>query len=248
LLLKELSHFEAENVEPILQTLLSHHVDGIVWAVPEVGDNHNWLDAAIAEIPVPIIFLTMEKRPHLSIVHYDNYLGGKIATEHLLQSGYRRIGHISGPMDWWESRQRKSGWQNALREFGLESQETHCTEGNWSSSSGDIAFRQLLAQYPDMDGIFVANDQMALSVLQSACREGISVPMQLGVVGFDDLPESPYFWTPLTTIFQNQHLLGCTVVEEIVKSIEHAREEGMPRKPRTIELIPELTIRASSVR
>ena len=248
LLLKELSRFDTENVQPILQTLLSHHVDGIVWAIPEVGDNHCWVNTALAQIAVPIVFLTMEKRPDLSIVQYDNYLGGKIATEHLLQQGYRHIGHISGPLDWWESRQRKSGWQDALKENGFEPLDLHCTEGNWSSSSGDIAFRQLLSQYPDMGGIFVANDQMALSVLQAACRQGIAVPSQLGVVGFDDLPESPYFWPPLTTITQNQHLLGCTVIEEIVISIEHIRENGIPRSPRTIVFTPELAIRRSSER
>ena len=248
LLLKELSRFDTENTEPILKTLLSRHVDGIVWAVPEVGDNHCWVDTALAEIPVPIVFLTMEKRPHLSIVHYDNFLGGNMATQHLLQRGYRRIGHISGPLDWWESRQRKAGWQAALAQFGIEAQEAHCTEGNWSSSSGDIAFSQLLAQYPEMDAVFVANDQMALSVLQTACRANIAIPSKLGVVGFDGLAETPYYWPPLTTVIQDQHLLGCTAVEEIVRFIEVTRSHDVPSSPRTIVLTPELVVRKSSER
>ena len=248
LLLKELARFDTEDIDPILQTLLSRHVDGILWAVPEVGDNHCWVETALAEIPVPIVFLTMEKRPDLTIVHYDNFHGGKMATEHLLQQGYQRIGHVSGPMDWWESRQRKAGWQAALSEYGIEAQEDWCTEGNWSSASGEVAFRQLLSQYPDMDAIFVANDQMALSVLQAACRDGIAVPSKLGVVGFDGLAETPYYWPPLTTVIQNQHLLGCTVVEEIVHSIVSARDEGAPANPRTIVFKPELVVRKSSVR
>lgn len=248
LLLKELSRFDAENTGPILQTLLSRHVDGIVWAVPEVGDNLGRVDTALTEIPVPIVFLTIEKRSHLSIVHYDNFLGGKLATEHLLQQGYRRIGHISGPLDWWESRQRKAGWQAALGDFGIEVQEAHCTEGNWSSSSGDSAFRQLRAQYPEMDAVFVANDQMALSVLQTACRSGIDIPAQLGVVGFDGLAETPYYWPPLTTVSQDQHLLGCTAVEEIVRFIEAVHSQEEPASPRTIVLTPELVVRNSSVR
>ena len=248
LLLKELSRFDTEDIEPILQTLLSRHVDGVAWAVPEVGDNHCWVDKALAKITVPIVFLAMEKRSDLTIVHYDNFLGGKMATEHLIGQGYRHIGHISGPMDWWESRQRKAGWQATLKEFGIEPLELHCTEGNWSSASGDIAFHQLLDQYPDMDAIFVANDQMALSVLQTACRDGIAVPSQLGVVGFDGLAETPYYWPPLTTVVQDQLLLGSTVIEEIVNSIENLRTSGMPSKPRTIVLVPELEVRKSSVR
>jgi DNA-binding LacI/PurR family transcriptional regulator len=248
LLLKELARFDTEDVKPLLQTLLSRYVDGIVWAVPEVGDNHRWVDTKLAETPVPIVFLTMEKHPDLSIVYIDNYLGARMATEHLLQQGYKHIGHISGPMDWWESRQRKAGWQAALADAGIEAFENHCAEGNWSSSSGETAFRQLISQYPQMDAVFVANDQMALSVLQMSCRDRISVPSQLGVVGFDGLQETPYYWPPLTTVVQDQHLLGCTVVEEIVHSIEIFRSEGVPARPRAIAIKPELAVRQSSVR
>jgi LacI family transcriptional regulator len=248
LLLKELARFDTEDIFPILQTLLSRQVDGILWAVPEVGDNRGWVDTALAEIPVPIVFLTMQKRPELTIVDFDNFLGGKMATEHLIQQGYQRIGHISGPMDWWESRQRKAGWEAALAGAGMDANEANWAEGNWSSASGEIAFRELLSQYPDLDAIFVGNDQMALSVLQAACRDGISIPSELGVVGFDGLAESPYYWPPLTTVVQDQYLLGCTVVEEIVHSIETARNEGTSANPRTIVFEPELVIRRSSVR
>ena len=248
LLLKNLPRFDTENVMPILQTLLSRHVDGIVWAVPQVGDNHCWVDTVLSEIPVPVVFLTMEKRPNLSIVHYDNYLGGKMATEHLFDQGYRRIGHITGPLDWWESRQRKAGWQSALVQAGLEVQDAHWAEGNWSSSSGDAAFHQLLEQYPDIEAVFVGNDQMALSVLQASCRNGVAVPSRLGVVGFDGLTETPYYWPPLTTVVQDQHLLGCTAVEEIVRAIEKSRDHDMPVGSRTIVLTPELVVRQSSVR
>jgi LacI family transcriptional regulator len=151
-------------------------------------------------------------------------------------------------MDWWESRQRKLGWQTALAAAGLEASNAHCTEGNWSSASGEAAFQQLLTRYPDLDAVFVANDQMAMSVLQIACRNGINVPSQLGVVGFDGLAETPYYWPPLTTIVQNQHLLGCTAVEEIVHTIEKMRSDGTPASSRTIVLMPELVVRQSSSR
>jgi DNA-binding LacI/PurR family transcriptional regulator len=192
--------------------------------------------------------LTMKRHPSLNIVHFDNYLGGRIATEHLLQQGYRRIGHIAGPLDWWESRQRKQGWQDALHEAGIEATEERWSEGNWSSTSGESAFRQLRRSYPEMDAVFVANDQMALSVAQASCRDGIAIPRQLGLVGFDGLAETPYYWPPLTTVVQDQHLLGCTVVEEIVHTIETIRLKGSPAEPRIIVLQPELLVRESSVR
>jgi LacI family transcriptional regulator len=249
LLLKELPRFDTDDVEPILQTLLSRQVDGIVWAVPEVGDNRCWVDTGLGEVNVPVVFLTMESNyPNLSIVSIDNYLGAKMATKHLLQQGYQHIGHISGPMDWWESRRRQAGWQAALAEAGIEALESHCVEGNWSASSGETAFWQLVSQYPDMDAVFVGNDQMALSVLQVSGRDGISIPSQLGVVGFDGWAETAYFSPPLTTVYQDQHHLGCTVVEEIVHSVEKARRGETLDRPSTIILKPELIVRESSVR
>lgn len=248
LLLKELPRFETGNIQPILQDLLARHVDGILWAIPEVGQNHEWVDETIQEIHIPIGFLTMERHPNLNIVHFDNYLGGRIATEHLLQQGYRHIGHIAGPLDWWESRQRKIGWQDAMHAAGIEVSEAHCSEGNWSATSGEAAFRKLRKTYPDMEAVFVANDQMALSVMQASCRDGLDIPRRLGVVGFDGLAETPYYWPPLTTVVQDQHLLGCTVVEEIVHSIDEVRLKGAPPEPRIIVLKPELLVRDSSVR
>ena len=229
LLLKELSRFDTENILPILQTLLSRHVDGIVWAVPQVGDNHCWVDAVLSEIPIPIVFLTMEKRPNLSIVHYDNYLGGKMATEHLLEQGYRRIGHITGPLDWWESRQRKAGWQDALAAGRDRGRKKPLGRRQLVViMRGTLPFANCWHNIRRWTQSLSANDQMALSVLQISCREGVGIPAQLGVVGFDGLAETPYYWPPLTTVVQDQHLLGCTAVEEIVRAIEKTREDDMP--------------------
>src|SRR5512143_2496796 len=142
LLLKELSRDDAEDVVPIFQALFSRHVDGIIWAVPEVGENRNWVDRQSLDLKIPIVYLAMEPKQTISTVSIDNYLGGRMAMSHLLEQGYRRIGHISGPMDWWEARQRVAAWQDALREAGLEVQDAHCVEGNWSAASGGLAIEK----------------------------------------------------------------------------------------------------------
>jgi LacI family transcriptional regulator len=247
LLLKELPRFDTEDIMPILQNLLAHHVDGIIWAVPQVGDNRCWVESIKNNLPIPIVFLTMENKSGLNIVAYDNFLAGKIATEHLLHQGYRHIGHIAGPLDWWEGRQRKLGWISALQSAGITPLESHWTEGNWSSSSGEIAFQQLMFQYPEMDAVFSANDQMALSAIQIASRNHIRIPESLGLVGMDALPESAYFYPPLSTINLDQYLLGCTAVEEIIHAIDSSRGNNRQEKNRAIFLNPELIIRTSSV-
>jgi DNA-binding LacI/PurR family transcriptional regulator len=246
LLLEELPRFDTEDIKPLLQELLSHHVDGIVWAVPEVGDNRRWVDEILNDVPVPVIFLTMQPRAGVSIVLVDNYTGGVMATRHLLEQGFGHIGHISGPLDWWEARQRKQAWQETLEKSGIKVTDNHWAIGNWSPASGAIAFEQLLQSYPEMDAIFVANDQMALAVLRIANRIGIRIPQELAVVGFDNFAESAYFWPALTTINHNHHELGCRAVQEVVKQIEASR-----RKERidaqTVLLSTELVVRESTV-
>src|SRR5512136_1168843 len=160
LLLEELPHFDSEDIKPLLQDLISHHVDGIVWAVPEVGDNRRWVDEILMDVPVPVVFLTMQARAGVSTVSVDNYAGGVMATRHLLEQGYRQVGHIAGPLDWWEARQRKAGWQDTLAEAGISAPDHAWDQGDWSAASGSQAFCRLLDRYPAMDAVFVANDQM----------------------------------------------------------------------------------------
>ncbi len=247
LLLKELPDFLANDVQPLLNSLLARRVDGILWAVPEVGDNRAWLKEQLGELPVPMILLTMEARPGLPIVAIDNYAGGRMATEHLLEQGYQHIGHITGPLDWWEARQRKAGWRDALLDAGVPEADLYSEEGNWSSASGEQAIDCLLANYTEMDAVFVGNDQMALSVLQTACRRGIEVPQDLAVVGFDGLPEAAHYWPPLTTVYQDLRKLGRTAVQVLVQAIEASRQEQAVFQLTPISLRPELIVRGSSI-
>jgi LacI family transcriptional regulator len=246
LLLKELPRFDTEDLQPIFKSLISRHVDGIIWAVAQVGNNRGWLQEQLDKLPVPVVFLTMQARPDVSIVAVDNYAGGRVATEHLLEQGYRNIGHISGPLSWWEARQRKAGWQDALQAAAVPEANLLSEEGDWSSASGEQAIVRLLASYPQMDAVFVGNDQMALSVLQMACRRGTRVPEELAVVGFDGLPEAAHYWPPLTTVYQDQQLLGRTAVKELVRMIESDRKGTGATEQKTILLQPELIVRASS--
>lgn len=248
LLLKELPTYDAEDIQPIFQAFLSHHVDGIIWAVPEVGENRNWVNNPPADIEIPLVYITMEPRNNLSIVSIDNYLGGRIAMAHLLEQGYHKIGHISGPLDWWEARQRMAAWKDVLAEAGRNPEDSHCVEGNWSSASGALAIEKLFYQYSDMDAIFVANDQMALSVLQFFAEKQIRVPEDIGIVGFDNIAESAFFSPALTTVQQDQHNVSKVAVAEVIKVIEAGWQELDPVAPQSIILPPTLIVRQSSLR
>lgn len=247
ILLQELPNYDTEDIAPIFQAFLARHVDGIIWAVSEVGDNRKWIYNPPADVEVPLVFITMAPRENLSIVTMDNYLGGRMAMSHLLEQGYRKIGHISGPLEWWEARQRMAAWKDTLTEAGLSANDNQCVEGNWSSASGALAIEKLLDQYPDLDAIFVANDQMALSVLQFLAEKKIRIPQDVGVVGFDNIAESAFFSPALTTIQQDQHKIANMAVAEIIKIIETGWQGTEPVTPKSIILPPSLIVRQSSL-
>ena len=248
LLLKELPRFDIGDVVLIFQALLARHVDGIIWAVPEVGQNRDWINKQSLDLKIPVVYLTMEPKEHLSAVSIDNYLGGQLAVTHLLEQGYRHIAHITGPLDWWEARQRMLAWKETVTAFGLEAGERCWAEGNWSPASGAQAFETLSGQYPEMDSIFVGNDQMALGAIQMASQKGLRIPEDLGIVGFDNITESEYYCPPLTTIEQDQYAVGKVAVEETIKMIKTGWHGLEPLEPRSITLAPTLVIRQSSLR
>lgn len=237
---------ETNDVEGLLGEMLSHHVDGIIWAVPEIGENRAWLREKTHSVSVPIVFLSMKPQPDELIVAVDNYGGGLVATRHLITQGCRSIGLITGPLDWWEARQRKLGWKEALEGVGLPSKDILVTEGNWSAASGERGLTQLLARQPEIDGVFACNDQMALGALKTARRLGRRVPEDLAIVGFDDIPEAAYFFPPLSTVRQDMVDLGRRAVRELGEVLEASHNDDSYAST-TVLLQPELIVRESSI-
>ena len=135
-----------------------------------------------------------------------------------------------------------------MQDAGLEASDKCWTEGDWSSASGEAAADKLFQQYPEMDAVFAANDQMALSILHQAPVHGLRVPRDLGVVGFDNIPESAYFRPALTTVQQDQYNVGKVAVEEMTRIIEAGWQGVATIEPKSIMLAPTLVVRRSSDR
>ena len=234
-----------EKQEQILNNLLARQVDGIVWAIAEHEDNRDWLCEQARELTTPVVFLNMQPRRGTRMVAVNNYDGGRQATEHLSKQGYRRIGLITGPLNWWEARQRQSGWRDAMLEASLphEGLEVY---GDWSAESGEAGMRRLLEQAPNIEALFASNDQMALGAFQAARRAGRRVPQDLAVVGFDDIPEAAYFHPPLTTIRQDLQKMG-TLAVQLIHRIMESRRQDVDLEPEVLWVQPELIIRDSSI-
>jgi len=245
LLMKEIGDLSIDRIDEVIDSLLAQQVDGILWAAPEISDNHMWVDTGFEKFRVPVLFIAMRPRHGVSSIATNNYGGAAMAMQHLLSLNRKNIGHISGPMGWWEAEERKRGWHDSLISAGLDASEDRCVEGNWSSASGEQAFLQLLETFPSMDAVFVGNDQMALGVLRAAHQRNIQIPGQLAVVGFDNIVESAYFYPSLTTISQDLQLLGEQAVEEVVDMIR-VQQDNQPFVPQSRFIEPSLIIRESS--
>lgn len=235
-----------DNSKRILDTLVARRVDGIIWAVPEVGDNRAWLNTAQVDNLPPIVFLSMQPHVRLNTLSIDNRSGGLQATQHLIREGRRHIGIIAGPLAWWEARERYAGWQAALQQAGLTPSPTLMVEADWSADAGAAAMQALLDREPQLDAVFACSDQIALGALGVAHRLGRRIPQDIAIVGFDNIPESAHFWPPLTTIYQHLVDIGSLAVEHLHRMIEAKRNSETDGEPVAISQVPELVIRESS--
>ena len=241
---------ETDDVYGILNSLFARQVDGVIWAIPQVNSNLDWSHQRAPHLPVPVLLVGgMAGRTSLPSIGIDNRAIGRLATEHLLAGGARKIGLITGPLSWWEARERVAGWRATLESSGSADAAGPTFEGDWTAASGEQGLRQLLAAVPDMDGVFASNDQMALGVLHAAHELGLRVPEDLSVVGVDNLAEGSHFWPPLTTVHQPLRDAGVLAVDGVDDDIMRLAKRRSPTKapePRTILLEPELIVRESS--
>lgn len=154
-------------------------------------------------LPVVVVEGDLTRAP--MSVGVDQVAGAMAATQHLIDLGHRRIAHVTGPLDWSESKARLEGWRLAMASAGLPAADV--VHGDWSPASGYVAGQQL-AGNPDVTAIFAGNDQMALGVLRALREAGRRVPEDVSLVGFDDIPEAAYLYPPLTTVHQDFAAVG----------------------------------------
>jgi DNA-binding LacI/PurR family transcriptional regulator len=245
LTLSLIDRVEPSRVDRVIYDFLSRRVEGMIWAVPGNITVADWLTEKFSDVHIPVMYINMGHNGSDFIAALDNRLGGRLATEHLLQVGYQRVGIITGPHHWWEARERLLGWQETVEAAGYSDIDRLIVEGDWNAPSGDVGLHSLLDQSPEIDAVFVSNDQMALGALQAARRLGLKVPEDLGIVGFDDIPEAAYFYPSLTTVRQNTQKLGALAVQQIHTLIQ-ADQRKETLEPEIVWVKPRLIVRKSS--
>ncbi len=235
MIVASLKALNRSSVSEAVERLRLHGVDGILVIAPYV-EAANALRHAPADVPI----VAAEAGPVdvVPVIGVDQHAGAVSATQHLLDLGHRTVWHISGPGDFLEARERVDGWRATLEAAGVEPPPP--LAGDWSARAGyDLG--QRLSADPAVTAIFAANDQMALGVLRALHEAGRAVPGQVSMVGFDDIPEAPYFMPPLTTIRQDFIEVGSRSLRLLVRAIEAG--DGTPTRS-LVE--PQLVVRAST--
>jgi DNA-binding LacI/PurR family transcriptional regulator len=189
------------------------------------------LDAATVSLPphVGVVVADSDAEEQYSVVDTDQAGGAREAVRHLLDLGHETVWHLAGPEESFAAQRRADAWRATLREAGREVPEP--LRGDWSAASGYRAGLRLAAE-PGCTAVFAANDQMALGLLRALHESGRTVPDQVSVVGFDDIPDAGSYVPPLTTVHQDFAEVGRRCVEGALRQIRsNAGERGRTLVP-----------------
>lgn len=231
-----LFHTEDEEQKIYPRVLRAQLVDGVIFTGSQIGDP---LVPQLVKNQVPFVMVGRPNdMPEVNFVDVDNAVGVYTATSHLIRSGYERIATITGPLNTIVGLDRRQGYLDALNDRTRSIDETLIAEGDFTESGGYAAMQRLIPHKPD--AVFVASDSMAFGALRALRKAGLSVPNDVAVVGFDDLPMSSSSNPPLTTVRQPIRRVGAQAVETLVDILTNG-----PQPPRRITLSTELVVRSS---
>ena len=218
--------------------LLEKRVDGILFT----GNNDcAEIHAVLQEIDVPLILLDRLLDVSVDAVVNDNRIGAFWAVEHLIRGGCRKIACIGGPTGLSTSRDRFQGYCEALSANHIVFEDGLYFEGNFTFDGGWAAASSFLSRKMDFDGIFAANDMMAIGAIELLVSRGIHAPGDIAVAGFDDIPLAAWYKPALTTVRQPVYSMGQYAVQMLLE------RKSMPDLPRReMRLRPELVVRNST--
>jgi DNA-binding LacI/PurR family transcriptional regulator len=190
------------DVPGVVRFLDGGHVDGALVFAPHRGD---LLPGALGALRIPVVFggRTHSTRRAHHVVDFDNAGGARLAVDHLLDQGRRRIATVSGPAEHPAAADRLTGWRAAMRDRGVRGRNL-VESGDFTIAGGEEAMRRLLGRAPELDAVFAASDPMAAGALRALAAAGRRVPTDVAVIGFDDHPTlAPATTPPLTSVHQD---------------------------------------------
>jgi LacI family transcriptional regulator len=229
--------FHSQKEEKKLYRRISRKqlLDGVIVTATRAGTP---LIPRLLESEMPFVIQGRHEDSRVNYVDVDNVTGATTAVTHLLRLGYRRIATIAGPDDNAAAHDRNRGYLAALQDRGRPIDDHLIVSGDFTQSGGYEAMQRLLPHKPD--AVFVASDAMAMGALGAIRAAGLTVPGDMALVGFDDLPQSAMADPPLTTVRQPIQRVGALAVKTLIDILQNG-----PDLPRRLILPTELVIRDS---
>jgi LacI family transcriptional regulator len=204
--------------------LKEKRVDGAIILATNISDTII-LDSAREGFPVVVLDRKL-KSDYVLQVEVDSLHGGYLATEYLIQKGHRDIAFISGPMNSHDNEMRFKGYKDALKNYGINYQSKWKINGDYTREGGYRATKLLIAQRDLPQAVFFANDEMALGGIQAFSENGIHIPEDISIIGFDDIQLAQYVSPPLSTIRQPKYEAGALAVHLIFQMLAGEKVEN----------------------
>jgi LacI family transcriptional regulator len=228
---------DADQLAATVDRLVSQAAEGIAIIAdrPMVAST---LERMVTRVPMTVVTSGDLANPSIGSVELDQELGARLATRHLLDLGHRDIVHLTGHLTVFDARARVEGWRAAMREAGVPSPEM--LEGDFTAASGYRLGLEVARRERRPTALFTGNDHMAMGVLAAFAEEGVAVPGDVSLVGFDDVMGSEYLVPSLTTVRQDFVTLGRTSIDVLIGMI------GGGTRPRHHLIAPTLIVRRSS--
>jgi LacI family repressor for deo operon, udp, cdd, tsx, nupC, and nupG len=208
---------DLEREEAYFDQVSSGRADGIILLTGVAPPSY-----ARGKRPLPPMVTVLERlHGHdAPVIRADHRAGAAEATRHLIELGHRRIAHLAGSKRVPSSAHRLSGYKDALREAGLPFDDELVIAGDFSIESGIAAMTQALALDHPPTAVLAANDEMAFGAMTVARTQGLTVPQDLSMVGFDDQNMAAFYNPPLTTVNIPRHELGRRATQELLERFE----------------------------
>ncbi len=211
------TNWEQDREARYLSLLREKRVDGIILAPVSDKSPLNW---GFDDRALPLVFVSEVRRGMgKSYVAIDNVHGGYIATRHLIQKGYRRIGFFGAAEDELTSEERYQGYKKALKEAGRKECKKFVRFGDYGTNTGSRLITAMIRKKDYPDAVFAVNDLFALSVMQGIQESGLNIPRDIAVIGFDDIPFASFPEIMLTTIAQPKYQMGRIAADLLLDQI-----------------------------
>jgi LacI family transcriptional regulator len=220
-----------EDEDRCIREFIARGVDGIIVFAGRLGDAK--LRSYAKEVPIVVTGRHLRAQGLFSL-QIDDKHGAALAVRHLVELGHRRIAFITGSDNHPDALERLEGYKTALQEAQINFDPRLIATGDWHEDGGLRATLGLLDSGVEFTALFCVNDQTAFGAGLALFRKGLSIPRDVSLVGFDDLPSSAYRLPPLTSVRQSIGELGEQSAQAILQLIAGQR----PRiAPRPVELV-----------